>query len=124
MLISRWRNTHDDANIWNSYTYLVIETTEDKSSAIRTIIFDDSITSDPQCPNVHGCTDDFAAGHGGLYRYMYWHYTDDFGKRLVNNVALKRDSDQFALPSGWDKMTADLNDGRFGDFLTVLFTYE
>ncbi|RGP81410.1 hypothetical protein FLONG3_555 [Fusarium longipes] len=65
--------------------------------------------------------DDLAKGAGGQYRYL--HIKNDMSQpRYVTEVALFRDDSRHdGVPEGWDGMTTDINAGRKGDFLYLLW---
>lgn len=70
-------------------------------------------------------TDDLASGAGGVYRYINWQHFLWPGLHNVTQVAMYRtDSYTTTPPSGWQKMTTDINQDRHGDYLYVLFNLD
>ncbi|KAH7136842.1 hypothetical protein B0J13DRAFT_560135 [Dactylonectria estremocensis] len=64
---------------------------------------------------------DLAKGAGGDYRYLV-ETRGQGSERKINDVGLWRSDDkQEQPPAGWDGMTTDVNDGRGGDYLYVIW---
>ncbi|KAK7417455.1 hypothetical protein QQX98_004575 [Neonectria punicea] len=60
-------------------------------------------------------------GAGGDYRYVQWS-NDRNADRLITDVALWRSDDsQGGPPNGWDGKTQDINSGRGGDYLYLVW---
>ncbi|KAJ5538204.1 hypothetical protein N7494_007683 [Penicillium frequentans] len=67
---------------------------------------------------------DLASGTGGQFRYLTWR-TD--GDRKITNVQLLRRKDQVSSDTlhglGFQGMSNDINGGRGGDFLHLVWKY-
>ncbi|KAH6870917.1 hypothetical protein B0T10DRAFT_611422 [Thelonectria olida] len=65
--------------------------------------------------------DDLSAGAGGLYRYLQWSH-DMRAKYFVSSVFVWRSSkEQNSPPAGYAGKTDDINKGRGGDFLYLVW---
>ncbi|KAF3904308.1 hypothetical protein ABW20_dc0103210 [Dactylellina cionopaga] len=66
---------------------------------------------------------DLAKGAGGDYRYIRPCY--DIADYAVTDVALWRcDDKQWNAPEGWHEKSADINEGRGGDYLYLIWRTE
>ncbi|KAF3901832.1 hypothetical protein AA313_de0207899 [Arthrobotrys entomopaga] len=66
---------------------------------------------------------DLAKGAGGDYRYLRACY--DHAEYAVTDVALWRCSDkQYNAPQGWHGKSGDINEGRGGDYLYLVWRTE
>ncbi|CVK86291.1 uncharacterized protein FMAN_06388 [Fusarium mangiferae] len=66
-------------------------------------------------------TDDLAKGAKGEYRYLDWS-RNMTANRFITEFALWRQTiPQGAPPAGWDGMTSDINAGRGGDNLYLIW---
>lgn len=96
--------------------YLQPNWTNDPNQAAQSIKF-------WQQNNGDGRYSDLAKGAGGTYRYIAGQNGLGSGVPYITNVALIR-SPSYALnkpPSGWKSITSNINDGRGGDFLYVIW---
>ncbi|KXJ92488.1 hypothetical protein Micbo1qcDRAFT_204461 [Microdochium bolleyi] len=64
---------------------------------------------------------DLANGAGGMFRYLHMVH-DMTVNKYVTDIALWRDgSHHDEVPHGWDGKTSDINDGRGGDFMYLVW---
>ncbi|KAG5754801.1 hypothetical protein H9Q72_002394 [Fusarium xylarioides] len=66
-------------------------------------------------------TDDLAKGAGGDYRFLDWTRNMTATKFITEFSLWRQSIPQGAPPAGWDGMTGDINAGRGGDNLYLIW---
>ena len=64
--------------------------------------------------------DDIAKGTGGGYRYVFTKSDPDEPRKITYAALLRSSSKMAVSPSGWDKISEDLNKGRRKTYLYIL----
>ncbi|GLI77125.1 hypothetical protein PoHVEF18_005410 [Penicillium ochrochloron] len=99
------------------FIWLVAEFHNNKSSAISNIRIDYEDKEDPG-------RQDLGSGTGGKFRYLAWR-TD--GEKKITDVQLLRRQSPVSWDTlrglGFEGMTDDINAGRGGDFLHIVWKY-
>ncbi|KAJ3557903.1 hypothetical protein NM688_g1217 [Phlebia brevispora] len=109
--------TRDDINkgLGGSYVWISATYTRDVAAACNGFVVAIQNTEDSQQSNL-------AKGAGGSYRYLL-PLRDATNDRKITNIRLLRSSSALTTPpDGYTGMTSDLNEGRGGDFLYVIWT--